>query len=279
MSIKIFVYGTLLKGMERASILAESSYLGPAMTQAGLYDLGAYPGIKQGERTTVGELYGITEGTLATLDRIEGYYSLDPSSSLFIRKDTLVRRLADGQKIDARTYFYNYEASEQIMISHGDYRRHLLEEENNDQWILSYGSNISLNRLRKRVGKIDSCKRGFLDGFSLTFNKQASGRQAVYANIAYTGLENQCPAVACKLSRHQIEELDECEGVPNHYLRVSIQFHADSGEVMMAQVYIAHPDKLTCGGFLEPQYLECIRNGYREHGFDESYLDSVVSKE
>ena len=167
MSIKVFIYGTLLRGMERTSILAESSYLGPAMTQADLYDLGAYPGIKQGEGTTVGELYGITERTLATLDRIEGYYSLDPPSSLFIRKDTLVRRLADGQKIDACTYFYNYEASEQIMISHGDYRRYLLEKENSDQWVLSYGSNISLNRLRKRVGEIDSCKRRLPGGFQV----------------------------------------------------------------------------------------------------------------
>ena len=122
-------------------------------------------------------------------------------------------------------------------------------------------------------------KEGFLEDFRLRFNKQAYGKQTVYANIVYTELENRCPAVACKLSRHQIEELDGCEGVPNHhYLRVSIQFHADSGEVMMTQVYIAHPDKLTCGRFPEPQYVEYIRNGYKEHGFDESYLDSAVSK-
>ncbi len=221
MSTKIFVYGTLLKGMERAVVLKESLYLGPAMAQANLYDMGAYPGIKQGSGIIVGELYNISEDVLNTLDQIEGYFPADLSSSLFIRKTILVKNLANGHEIEALTYFYNHEPNESMLISHGDYRRYVLEGENDSHWIVSYGSNMNLARLCERVGQIGSCKKGFLRKFKLIFNKQASKKQATYANVAYTGWEDCCPIIATKLSTHQISKLDIFEGVPNHYLRIS----------------------------------------------------------
>ena len=40
---KVFVYGTLLKRMQRSSVLNNSLYCGLAMIQADLYNLGSYP--------------------------------------------------------------------------------------------------------------------------------------------------------------------------------------------------------------------------------------------
>ena len=69
----LFVYGTLLKGMEREFVLSDSQYLGPAVFQAQLFDLGDYPGIKVGRGLVIGELYEINRVTLDLLDKLEGY--------------------------------------------------------------------------------------------------------------------------------------------------------------------------------------------------------------
>ncbi len=45
---KIFVYGTLLKGLERNTALASSKCLGPALIKARLFDIGSYSGIAEG---------------------------------------------------------------------------------------------------------------------------------------------------------------------------------------------------------------------------------------
>ena len=70
--MQLFVYGTLLKGMESESFLNVSQYIGPAMFQAQLFDLGDYPGMKVGKGAVVGELYEIDQVTLDALDRLEG---------------------------------------------------------------------------------------------------------------------------------------------------------------------------------------------------------------
>ena len=57
-NIIIFVYGTLLKGLERESVLTNSGYMGPAMIQAELFDLGYYPGTKEGKGRKTGARAG-----------------------------------------------------------------------------------------------------------------------------------------------------------------------------------------------------------------------------
>ncbi len=76
--MKLFVYGTLLQGLERAQVLRESAYLGPAMITGDLFDLGEYPGVRPGTGSVVGELYEIAENTLEQIDRIEGYDEHSP---------------------------------------------------------------------------------------------------------------------------------------------------------------------------------------------------------
>lgn len=273
----VFVYGTLLRGLERSSVLKTSSYGGPAIIKASLYDLGPYPGIRQGLCTTVGEIYDIDEEKLRELDQIEAYDESSPSSSLFVRKKLKVARLADGKATGAFVYFFNDSCEEVNLIEHGDYRRHRMESEQPEQWIIAYGSNLSCQRLEDRVGEPIEKEVGYVQGFGIVFNKQASGKDAAYANIQYKGVGHDCPAVAWKLSPKQIEMLDKNEGVPHHYLRISLPFQANALGQIMAQAYVANPDKLISGKRPPPGYLEHIRTGYREHGFDEKCLCPLAS--
>lgn len=275
--MKVFVYGTLLKGLERQPVLGDSKYLGPALVQAELFDLGCYPGVREGNGTVVGELYEVKMKTIERLDRIEGYDARKVTDSLFVRKQVEARKFADGERVNAFCYFYNRSAQTGI-IAHGDYRRHMLEKQSSDQWLLAYGSNLSRKRLSQRVGEAKDYKSGYIDGFRLVFNKKAFGKQTVFANIAYVGGGERCPAVAYRLSAEQIGDLDRIEGVPDHYLRISVLFCDRSGGKSICQVYIAHPDRLMWDQEPETDYIAHIRRGYEEHGFDKNYLKNALEK-
>lgn len=73
---QVFVYGTLRRGERNHSLLADARWLDGHRTAAcyTLLDLGAYPGVVAGGRTAiVGEVYAITQATLAQLDKLEDY--------------------------------------------------------------------------------------------------------------------------------------------------------------------------------------------------------------
>ena len=122
--MKLFVYGTLLKGLERESVLSESRYLGTVVIQARMYDLGSYPGIIDGEGQVIGEIYEIDQDTLNKLDKVEGYIPDKPKCSKYIRKEVnIVSTEVDDTVI---AYFYNHQVKESGRILSGDYRKYRL---------------------------------------------------------------------------------------------------------------------------------------------------------
>jgi len=269
----VFVYGTLLRGMMRAMVLYQSTFLGLARTKAALYDLGSYPGMKEGSGTVFGELFEVDDTVLDFLDRVEGYDSYSHDYSLFVRKKIEIQKLSDGQKVQAQAYFYNHSPPPQSKISEGDFRRFRIEQES-EQWILSFGSNISKKRLSQRVGTIKEVKKGKILDHRLLFNKKAHNKHASYANLEYAKGEH-CPAIAWKMTSEQITALDRYEGTPLHYLRIGIPFQEEGGEEFITQAYIAAPEKLVQGIPPTDDYLECIRKGYQEFDLPLSYLEEA----
>ena len=75
--VRLFVYGTLMRGGCRHELLANQRFLGPAHTTPhfALYDLCAYPGLVRCEsngQSIEGELYEIDAEILPRLDAVEG---------------------------------------------------------------------------------------------------------------------------------------------------------------------------------------------------------------
>ena len=107
--LPIFVYGTLQLGRERHQAWPrEPLKIEPATTAGRLYDLGAYPGLVEGQNSIQGELWHVRAEDLAVtlerLDEIEGY----SQGGL----DLFVRRIVDcltlkGEVVRAYTYYFN----------------------------------------------------------------------------------------------------------------------------------------------------------------------------
>jgi gamma-glutamylcyclotransferase (GGCT)/AIG2-like uncharacterized protein YtfP len=128
--VRVFFYGTLMRGFERrvrAQIDAKLEAEGRGWIRAALFDLGLYPAaIPDSDRRVRGELYRMQEMdvVLAALDEIEGFHPDEPDASLYRRVEAQVT-LEDGRVETAWVYFYNAPLGHAPRIESGDYREYL----------------------------------------------------------------------------------------------------------------------------------------------------------
>lgn len=262
---KLFVYGTLLQGLSRARMLRCASFLGPALTAGRLFDLGSYPGLVPGQGLVVGEVYAVDLPTLKRIDRVEDFDPLDSRASLYRRQMVKARYFSGGYE-NVATYQYNRVPCAADRISHGDYRRYRLEREYGAQPAVAYGSNLSRARIEGRIGPVGPRRTGSIPGFRLSLDKRASTGTHVVANLRHTGADN-CPAALHYLSLAQLQAMDRFEGTPDHYLRIALPFRQEDGSIVLAQTWIAHPDRLTAGLPAREAYLHHLNTGYQEFGW------------
>lgn len=74
--MRVFVYGTLLRGERYHDLLSGARLVAEARTPPGfrLVDLGEYPAlVRGGHGSVVGEVYEVDDATLAALDRLEDH--------------------------------------------------------------------------------------------------------------------------------------------------------------------------------------------------------------
>lgn len=86
----LFVYGTLKEGHLRSRMWPHAPQsIEPAIVRGRLLDLGAYPGLIEGDEWVLGELWTLAENhmprTLAVLDEVEGYDSI-ANCGLYVRR-------------------------------------------------------------------------------------------------------------------------------------------------------------------------------------------------
>lgn len=102
--IRVFVYGTLKKGMSNHRLLENSQFLGAAESITAAYAMwcnGRYPMlVEDGSQKVHGELYVVDDETFRNLDHLEGH------PDLYKRKKKLFN--IKGVTVEAWVYLYNY---------------------------------------------------------------------------------------------------------------------------------------------------------------------------
>ena len=111
--MKLFVYGTLKRGLHNHGVLGNSEYLGSATTMGAIYHLGGFPGYKlEGRDEIHGELYEVSdELTWNRLDRLEG------RPYLYDRHEKDVRY--EGGEVAAQIYVFQRDVPESSRIASG----------------------------------------------------------------------------------------------------------------------------------------------------------------
>lgn len=126
------LYGSLLRGlggMEPAGVNESLRYVGPCVLEGQLFDLGDYPGLRQGTGLVVGELHVVLDArAFLALDHFEGFDASRRRDSLYLRERVALIEPAETQ---AWVYFYNHVPDLDARIESGDWRAFLAEREGN----------------------------------------------------------------------------------------------------------------------------------------------------
>lgn len=126
----------------------------------------------------------------------------------------------------------------------------------------AYGSNMSLARIERRLGKVKKISTYVLVGWRLVFN---CGFWSTYANIE-KGLDtDKVEGVLYELTPRQIYLLDQYEGVPNSYEKF-YQIHNDK----IIYAYISRDLKIA-PEYPELEYLALCQAGAEENGLQDTY--------
>ena len=128
-------------------------------------------------------------------------------------------------------------------------------------YYFAYGSNMSKEQMKKRLGKVVIGEKGVLKGFELVFNKQADKKPGVsYSNIINKeGSEVQ--GAIYKISEKELAVIDRREGYPDHYKRIELNIVKEDGTEVPCIIYIANSIKIGSGLKPERDYLEKILAG------------------
>ena len=120
---RLFVYGSLMRGLESHHYLAGAVFVEQAWTQGTLVSLGDYPGLIAGGARVNGELYRLadTPAALEVLDDFEDFDPADPERSLFVRSLAEIHGEGGGV-FTAWLYLFNQDVAGAPVISSGDWR-------------------------------------------------------------------------------------------------------------------------------------------------------------
>lgn len=122
---KLFVYGTLLRGMPAHSLLADrTQFVARGSIQGQLYDVGPYPAATGGAGRVYGEVYEINDPEL--WDELDDYEEPSENAEEPLYRRSIVQvKTEDGQVLEAMTYVTDSVPPHSRRIEHGSFARYV----------------------------------------------------------------------------------------------------------------------------------------------------------
>lgn len=120
----------------------------------------------------------------------------------------------------------------------------------------AYGSNMNPSKMEKLNIRFNERVRATLRGYTLKFNKASSlNPDEGYANIV-PDKEGTVEGVLYEITDSDLVKLDEYEGYPFHYTRITVKVETERGEVIEAITYTACYDRIKNGLKPSKRYLK-----------------------
>lgn len=241
--MKVFVYGTLMQGLQNYSHLQGAKFLGKATIRGfGLYCVSShYPGVvPMMDGFVRGEVYEVKKAGLKRLDTLEGEGSL---YSRYNGKCTM----EDGSLQDVIVYGWLGTVNEEDYVP-GDFtpwHPGVREEAGNgigktNFYFFAYGRYCNEREVRKLLcdyhipGEVAVVGVGVYDNHRLAFTRKKSNGFGALDLISSEG--DYALGIIYRLPAEAIRILDQKEGYPTCYERNAIQVNC-GGKSVMVQAY------------------------------------------
>lgn len=134
---------------------------------------------------------------------------------------------------------------------------------------VAYGSNLNVGQMKYRCPDAVPMYKGLLPDYELFYAGSMSGFYATIRPCAGKSV----PVVVWEISETDEQSLDRYEGFPSFYYKRTITFEA-GGEEHSAMVYIMRDGAKE--GTPSEYYESVVRQGYRDFGLDQSYLNESI---
>lgn len=258
----IFVYGTLMKGMNNHKYLKDNEYIDDAyLYNYGLLELGYFPGaVKAKNYKVCGELYRITDEEKININNLEGSL-YDFKHSFFDVK---------GKTYYAGFYEYITDWKEyELRKPYGKWNTKPLTDISNYVWYVCYGSNLKYERFMKYIENCTDksepiCREIITIPYELYFAEHSERWNGAKAFI---DLNQRRLTFGAKylITKEQYEQIKNQEGS-------SYRTNVDLGEDKFGikQVSFTQTKYDRDGSKPSQEYINVIRDGLKEnYGFDD----------
>lgn len=140
-------------------------------------------------------------------------------------------------------------------------------------WYFAYGSNLSVDLMKERVGEWRLSKRALVRNYRLTFNVFSKKWQGYTANLRPSErFEDVVRGVVYHLTKEQLAKLQTHEGVAPVEVRVELE---DGNEISHARAFlwpVSDPGR-------DPpvKYRKAMEQGFADHGYTKSQADKTFA--
>lgn len=141
---------------------------------------------------------------------------------------------------------------------------------------LAYGSNLNKTQMRIRCPRARAIGTAELRNYELLFKGSKT--------VSYLTIEikhgGKVPVAVWEVDENDIKALDRYEGYPSFYykkeLSVNVRLNDETKERQSAFVYIMHENRQI--GIPSQDYVDTCRDGYKDFGFNEKFLDAAIER-
>ena len=145
------------------------------------------------------------------------------------------------------------------------------------RYYLAYGSNLKKAQMKERCSEARFVGTTEVPDYELLFKQSKTG----YYLTIEPAKGKLVPVAVWETTDKDEKCLDVYEGFPEQYgkseMKVSVQ-RSDNGLTETLTVYVYTLPKEREIGSPTAEYIERCRQGYRDFGFSEKYLDEAIEK-